>query len=450
MRDPASSNGNSTAPSESWSNGSPLSLGDLGAAERVRILSDISDAEAALLLHDWPFWARAKQLPPASAWRIWLILAGRGFGKTRTGAEWIRAGAENGRFKRMALIGATAADVRDVMVEGESGMLAIAPPWRRPLYEPSKRRLTWPSGAIATLLSADDPDQVRGHQFDAAWADEIAAWPRVEAWHNLMMSLRLGADPRCVATTTPRPLDWLRTLAEAPDTVLTQGHSEENRDNLAPGFLAAMRQAYGETRLGRQELGGEFLADVPGALWRRGQLDDLRIAPAALPELDRIVVAIDPAASHHGGSNETGIVVAGRAGADGYVLEDLSGRLSPAEWAGEALAAYRRHKADRIVAEINQGGDMVGQVLRSIDPAAPLSLVRASRGKRLRAEPVAALYEQRRVRHVGGLARLEDQMCSFTGAREGALSPDRLDALVWALTDLLLVRNRTRSDQFLI
>lgn len=418
--------------------------------ERTRILSEISDEEAALLLHDWPFWARGKQLPPPPPWRVWLILAGRGFGKTRTGAEWVRAGAEPGRLRRIAVVGATAGDVRDVMVEGESGLLSVAPPWSRPHYEPSKRRLTWPSGSIATLLSADDPDQVRGHQFDAAWADEIAAWPRPEAWDNLMMALRLGRAPQCVATTTPRPAAWLKWIMEAEDTALTRGRSTENRLNLAPGFLAAMEQAYGGTRLGRQELDGEFLEDIPGALWQRDRIETARLGASGAPEFERIVVAIDPAASHHAASNETGIVVAARAGDSGYVLEDLSGRRAPTDWAAVALDAFRRHRADRIVAEINQGGDMVEQILRSIDPSAPLRLVRASRGKHVRAEPVAALYEQGRVRHVGRFDRLEDQMCSFTGARDGAASPDRLDALVWALTDLLLSRNRTRSEQFLI
>lgn len=444
------SNAGSKAQNSSSQPGSRPSLGSLTALERTRILNEISDEEAAILLYDWLFWAREKQLPPAPPWRIWLILAGRGFGKTRTGAEWVRAGAESGELRRIAVIGATAGDVRDVMIEGESGLLAIAPPWRRPHYEPSKRRLTWPSGSIATLLSADDPDQVRGHQFDAAWADEIAAWPRPEAWDNLMMALRLGQAPQCVATTTPRPKAWLKRIVEAADTVLTRGRSMENRYNLAPGFLAAMEQTYGGTRLGRQELDGEFLADIPGALWQRDRIEQARMVPADAPGFERIVVAIDPAASHHAASNETGIVVAARAGETGYVLEDLSGRRAPADWAAVALDAFHRHRADRIVAEINQGGDMVEQVLRSIDPSAPLRLVRASRGKQLRAEPVAALYEQGRVRHLGRFDALEDQMCGFTGARESGSSPDRLDALVWALSELLLNRNRTRTEQFLI
>ena len=418
--------------------------------ERTTFLGGISDAEAALLLYDWPFWAREKQLPPDGDWRVWLILAGRGFGKTRTGAEWIRAALESGRCQRAAIMGATAGDVRDVMVEGESGILAIAPPWERPRYEPSKRRLTWKSGSVATLLSADDPDQVRGHQFDMAWADEIAAWPQPEAWHNLMMALRLGPRPQCIATTTPRPKDWLKRIAEAADTRLIQGRSTENRLNLAPGFLAAMENTYGGTRLGRQELDGEFLTDVPGALWRRDRLEADRLAPGERPALDRIVIAIDPAASHHAASNETGILVAGRAAETAFILEDLSGRLAPNDWAVRAIDAYHRHDADRIVAEVNQGGDMVEQVLRSVDPSVPLRLVRASRGKQTRAEPVAALYEQGRVRHVGRLDLLEDQMCSFTGASGGNGSPDRVDALVWALTELLLSRNRTQTGQFLI
>lgn len=450
MPDQTTLNATSREPKKNSPHDSRPSLRRMSPTEQNRFLSGISDAEAALLLYDWPFWARGKQLPPEGDWRVWLILAGRGFGKTRTGAEWIRMALESGRCQRAAVIGATAGDVRDVMVEGESGLLAVTPPWERPLYEPSKRRLTWPSGGVATLLSADDPDQVRGHQFDVAWADEIAAWPQPDTWHNLMMALRLGLRPQCIATTTPRAKDWLKRIAEAADTVLTQGRSMENQRNLAPGFLAAMEGAYGGTRLGRQELDGEFLNDVPGALWRRDRLEAIRTNTDTHPHLDRIVVAIDPAASHHAASNETGIIVAGRTAETAYVLEDVSGRYSPSEWASRAISAYHRHGADRIVAEINQGGDMVEQVLRGVDPLVPLRLVRASRGKQTRAEPVAALYEQNRVRHLGRFDLLEDQMCSFTGASSASASPDRVDALVWALTELLLSRNRTQSGQFLI
>lgn len=418
--------------------------------ERIAFLNGLDDAEAALLLYDWRFWARAAQLPPDGPWRVWLILAGRGFGKTRTGAEWIRAGVESGAAGRVCLMGETAADVRDVMIEGESGLLAVAPPWNRPHYEPSKRRLTWPNGAAAVALSAEDPDQVRGHQFDAAWADEVASWPRPEAWHNLMLALRLGAEPRCVATTTPRPRDWLKALMEAPDTRTTRGHSQENADNLAPGYLAAMIRAYGGTRLGRQELEGAFLTDTPGALWQRAQLDACRIAPDRAPALRRVVVAVDPAASHHDGSNETGIVVAGLdAEGNAYVIEDLSGSFGPAEWATRVADAYGRHAADRVVAEVNQGGEMVAQVLRAAAPGLPIRQVRASRGKYARAEPVAALYERGRVRHAGGFPVLEDQMCAYTGGHGGGTSPDRLDALVWALTDLMLGPGRVESREFL-
>lgn len=418
--------------------------------ERRAFLDGLTPHEAALLLYDWELWARAKQLPPSGGWRTWLILAGRGFGKTRTGAEWVRAGVEAGRFRRIALVGETTADARDVMVEGDSGILAVSPPWNRPRYEPSKRRLTWPGGAVAQTFSADDPEQLRGPQFDAAWADEIAKWRYAAAWDNLMLGLRLGTDPRCVATTTPRPRAWLTRIIDDPATVLTSGGTAENAANLAPAFLERILATYGGTRLARQEIDGEMLLDTPGALWRRADLDRLRLPPAEIPALTRVVVAIDPAVSTGTGSDETGIIVAGLDGAgQAIVLRDLSGRLGPDAWARRAIAAYHRHQADSLVAEVNQGGDLVTQTLRTVDPTVPVRAVRASRGKRTRAEPVAALYEQGRVRHVGPLAELEDQMCGFTGA-PGESSPDRLDALVWALTDLMLGHRPARSEEFLL
>ena len=424
-------------------------------ARRRRFLDSLPADEAALLLHDWSLWARAKQRPPAGDWRVWLILAGRGFGKTRSGAEWVRAGVEAGRFKRLALVGETAADVRDVMVEGESGVLACSPPWARPRYIPSRRRLSWPNGAVATCFSADDPEQLRGPQFDAAWADEIAKWRYPAAWHNLQLATRLGAAPRLVATTTPRPRAWLIQVMGQPGTVVTRGRAAENADNLAPGFLDHLEARYGGTRLARQELDGELLVDLPGALWTREMVAEARAAAPPGP-LTRIVVAVDPAVTGGPAAAETGIVVAGRdGGGTAHVLADLSGRMSPDQWARRAVNAYREWAADRIVAEVNQGGDLVGELLRTVDPAVPLSLVRASRGKRVRAEPVAALYEQGRVRHHGHLEALEDQMCRFTGALgEGggdrlAGSPDRLDALVWALTDLLLGRPPGASREML-
>jgi phage terminase large subunit-like protein len=273
---------------------------------RKKFLESLTSREAAIRLHDWSIWARDKQLPPDGAWRIWLILAGRGFGKTRTGAEWIRAGIERGAFRRVALVGETSADVRDVMVEGDSGILKISPPWNRPRYEPSKRRLTWPNGAVAQTYSADDPEQLRGPQFDAAWADEIAKWRYVASWDNLMLGLRLGEDPRCVATTTPRPRAWLARLIEDPGTVVTKGATSENAANLAPAFLEQIMRTYRGTRLARQEIDGEMLTDTPGALWRRADIDRGRLALADIPPLTRIVVAIDPAVSTGAGSDETG------------------------------------------------------------------------------------------------------------------------------------------------
>jgi len=426
----------------------------LSPASRKRILNELSDREAAALLFDWEFWARPKQLPPDGGWRVWLILAGRGFGKTRTGAEWVRSLAEAGRARRIALVAETAADARDVMIEGESGLLACCPPWARPRYEPSKRRVTWPNGAVATSFSADDPDQLRGPQFDAAWVDEVAKWRYEAAWDNLMLGLRLGADPRCVATTTPKPRAWLTRLIADPGTVVTRGGTRENAANLAPAFLDQILARYAGTRLGRQEIDGELLTEIPGALWTRALIEAARDDPQPPAELARIVVAVDPAVTSGTDSDETGIVVAGVdvGGGDGgrfRVLEDLSGRLSPDLWARRVVDAFRRHRADAVVCEVNQGGDLVAATLRTVDPALPVRAVRATRGKRLRAEPVAALYEQGRVRHHGAFPALEDQMAGFTGA-PGDASPDRLDALVWALTDLAFDRPPVRSREFLV
>jgi len=386
--------------------------------------------------YDWRKIARPEQLAPAGSWRVWLLLAGRGFGKSRTGAEWIREQAESGRAKRIALVAATASDVRDVIVEGESGILAISPPTSRPLYEPSKRRLTWPNGAIATTYSADEPDRLRGPQHDAAWCDELAAWRYPDAWDQLMFGLRLGTDPRVVVTTTPRPTALVRQLVLSASTHVTRGSTYANRANLAPAFFEQIVKRYEGTRLGRQELEAEILDDAPGALWKRPMIEEARIVNA--PDLVRVVVAVDPAVSARAASDETGIVVAGvdRAG-HGYVLEDLSGRYSPAEWAALVVDAYARHRADRIVAEANQGGALVEANIRTADANASVELVHATRGKAIRAEPVAALYEQRRVHHVGVLAALEDQLTGWdpTTAEQ---SPDRLDALVWAVTSLLV------------
>ena len=386
------------------------------------------------MLYDWPFWARPNQLPPQGDWRVWLLLAGRGFGKSRTGAEWVREQVESGRSRRIALVAPTAADVRDVMIEGESGLLAICPPWNMPVYESSKRRLTWPNGAIATTYSAEEPDRLRGPQHDAAWCDEVAAWRYPETWDMLMFGLRLGVDPRCVVTTTPKPIPIVRNLLKSPTTAITRGSTYENRANLAEAFFEQIVAQYEGTRLGRQELYAEVLDDVEGALWTRALIDQHRVKVA--PELKRIVVAIDPAITASDDSDETGIVVAGL-GVDnhGYALDDLSLRASPDGWARRAVAAYHARKADRIVAEVNQGGDMVEYTIRTVDPRASIKKVHAARGKQTRAEPIVALYEQGRIHHVGVLPQLEEQMCNWV---PGMDSPDRMDAAVWAFTELML------------
>lgn len=419
-------------------------LASLPEVLRDELISALTPAQAGALLHDWSFWARPSQLPPDGDWRVWLLLAGRGFGKTRTGAELMRARAIARTARRLALVAPTAGDARDVMVEGESGILAISPPWERPRYEPSKRRLTWPNGATATLFSADEPERLRGPQHDTAWCDELASWRYPEAWDMLMFGLRLGTDPRVVVTTTPRPTTLLRELIIDPSVVVTRGTTYDNRSNLAPSFLGQVVRKYQGTRLGRQELDAELLEDAAGALWTRGIIEGTRARAA--PPLIRVVVAIDPAVTATDEADETGIIVAGR---DSYghawVLADTSGRYQPIEWARTAISAYRAHRADRIVAEVNNGGDMVEATLRMIEPNVPFTAVRASRGKITRAEPIAALYEQGRVHHLGAFPKLEDQMCAFVADTRGSLkisstssSPDRVDALVWALTDLLV------------
>jgi predicted phage terminase large subunit-like protein len=409
---------------------------------RNRLIRSLRNEDAGQIRFDWREWARDAQKPPPGDWRVWLLLAGRGFGKTRTGAEMVRSLVGQHRARHVALVGPTVADVRDVMVEGESGLLAIAAPWDRPDYEPSKRRLTWENGAIATAYSADEPERLRGPQHDFAWCDELAAWRYPEAWDMLMFGLRLGDNPRAVVTTTPRPSKLIKALVADPKVAVTRGTTYENWKYLAPAFLDQIVRRYEGTRLGRQELDAEILEDVPGALWNRAEIEVARVS--VLPELTRVVVAIDPAAGSGEHADETGIILAGKdADGFGYVLADLSGHYTPPEWARAAIAAYRTHGADRIVAEVNNGGDMVEATLRVVDASVPFTAVHASRGKVTRAEPVAALYEQGRVRHLGAFPVLEDQMCAFAHDFDRAAagySPDRVDALVWAFTELLISR----------
>lgn len=400
-------------------------------------MASLSAEQAEQLLYHWPFWARPNQLPPTDdKWTVWLLLAGRGFGKTRVGAEWAIETARVCAGARFALVARTAADTRDTVVEGESGILARSPPWFRPKYEPSKRRLTWPNGSRATLFSADEPDLLRGPQHHFAWCDELAAWRYPEAWDQLMFGLRLGDRPRAVVTTTPRPVKIIRDLLKDPTTRPVRGSTRENFANLPAARITQLELKYAGTTLGRQELDAELLDEMPGALWKRTMFDAEGFRHANTPKLIRIVVAVDPATTAKEDSDETGIVVCA-AGEKGqfYVLDDLSCRARPDQWARRAVEAYHKWKADRILAETNQGGDMVEAVIRTVDKNAAFMGVHAAKGKRARAEPIAALYEQGRVHHVGLFHDLEDQLCNYVPGVD-AESPDRLDALVWGMTDL--------------
>ena len=395
--------------------------------------------------YNWAKNARDNQRLPTGDWRTWLILAGRGYGKTRTGAETVRAWATQGGYRHIALIGQTESEVRRVMVEGQSGLLAVHPEEERPVYESTKGRLRWRNGAVASLYTAHQPEKLRGPQFDGVWIDEFAKFRAPEKlWEQLQFSLRLGPQPRVVITTTPRPVpllqQWMHQLPA--DFVLTRGNTFENAAHLSPSFIEQMEIHYKDTRLGQQELWGEMLSATEGALWKHAYFDDRRWT--TLPPLTRIVIALDPAVTASETSDETGIIVAGL-GADShaYILEDLSGRFSPAAWAQIAVEAYHRWKADRIVAETNKGGDLVEKIIRNVDPTVSYQGVHASRGKITRAEPVAALYEQGKIFHAHrGLEQLETQLCTYTG-QTSTKSPDRLDALVWALTALMV--NRTAS-----
>ncbi len=408
-------------------------------------LASLSELNIARLRAFWPAFARREQMPPPARWRVWAFIGGRGAGKTKAGAEWVH-GIVHGRDDcgpqagRIALVGETMDQVREVMVEGVSGLKVAGFPPERPRFEPSRRRLVWPNGAVAHGFSSEDPEALRGPQFDAAWADEVGKWVQAEAvWDMLSFSLRLGARPRVMVSTTPRATPLMRRLLADPATVVTRSATAANAANLAPGTVRALVARYGGTRLGRQELDGELIDDREGALFSRAEIEQGRVAAA--PVLKRIVVAVDPPASHRKGADACGIVAAGIDG-EGivFVLADQSTQgLKPHEWAGRAAALYRRLAADALVVEVNQGGDMVAAVIGEVAPDVPVTPVRAARSKHLRAEPVAALYAQGRVRHAGTFPALEDELADFgpDGLSNGA-SPDRLDALVWAVTHLAL------------
>lgn len=418
-------------------------LAHLSAPMR-RALLGACDIDIEALRYHWRFWARPQQLPPQGDWSLWLLMAGRGFGKTRTGAEWVRALAEAHADARIALVGATLADARAVMVEGESGLLNICAQDQRPLYQRSDAMLLWPNGARAYLYSATAGGALRGPQHHWAWGDEVVKWPSAQdVLSNLRMGLRLGTRPQLLLTTTPRPLPWLKALMQSPTVVVSRGRTQDNAAHLPAAFIADMQASYGGTRLGRQELDGEWVEDVEGALWSRALIEAVRVAHAPAT-LVRVVIAVDPpAGSDKGTGDQCGIVVVARC-AQGlaYVLADHSLQpLHPEHWARVVADAYQQHEADQIIAEANNGGQMVEAVLRAADRKLPITLVRASRGKIARAEPVAGLYHAGRVRHVGAFPALEDEMCALVSGApyEGPRrSPDRADALVWGLTALML------------
>lgn len=422
-----------------------------GQDARDEFLKSLSEGELLALPYLFEFWALDHQLPPEGTWRAWVVMGGRGAGKTRAGAEWVRAQVEGarpldeGRCRTLALVGETIEQVREVMIFGESGIMACSPPDRRPEWQPSRKRLVWPNGAVAQVFSAHDPEGLRGPQFDGAWVDELGKWKKARAtWDMLQFALRLGEQPQVCVTTTPRNVGVLKELLEAPTTVVTQAPTEANRAFLAESFLDEVRTRYAGTRLGRQELEGVLLDAAEGALWTTRSLEACRVEAA--PDLDRIVVAVDPPVTGGESADECGIVVAGACTQGpvrdwrAYVLADASvGAATPAGWANAAIRAMEQHGADRLVAEVNQGGDLVAEVIRQVDAMVPIRTVHASRGKAARAEPVAALYEQGRVQHLRDLGALEDQMCAMTArGYEGRGSPDRVDALVWALHELMI------------
>ena len=426
-------------------------LASQDAQVQTDFLNELGMAELMALPFLFEFWAHDHQLPPKGDWRSWVCLGGRGAGKTRAGAEWVRAQVEGakpldqGRCKNVALVAQTLEQAREVMVFGESGLLAVSPPDRRPDWIESRRMLVWPNGAWARVFSAHDPERLRGPQFDAAWCDEFAKWPDGgAALDNLQFALRLGDSPQMCVTTTPKNVPHLRDLLGQETTAVTHAATEANAAYLAAPFLDEVRRKYAGTRIGRQELDGQLLTDIDGALWTVDMMDAGRAAHA--PVLDRIVVAVDPPVSEGETADACGIIVAGAVTQGppqdwrAYVLADMTVEgASPTAWARAALAAFHKFEADRLVAEVNQGGALVETVLRQIDPGVPYKAVRASRGKSARAEPVAALYEQGRIHHLAGLDALEDQMGQMTRAGfDGRGSPDRVDALVWALTDLMI------------
>lgn len=409
---------------------------------RDNYLKSLSYEDLLQLKYTWEFWAREEQITPKGDWTFWLVNAGRGFGKTRTGAEWVKKQVMKG-FKRFGLIGPTASSTRDIMIEGDSGILAVSSPEFKPIYWPTKRKILWPNGAIAYTFSAEEPDRLRGPEFEKIWADELAIWRFPEAWDMAKLALRLGSNPQAIITTTPKPKRVIKELINDTDCVVTGGSTYDNIQNLAASFYKTIVDKYEGTTLGQQEIYATLLEELPDALWQRKMIADSRVGEIDLNKLIRIVIGVDPAGTDKESSGETGIMVCGiDSNYEGYVIRDLSCRKRPEGWATIAIDAYHEYQADRIVAERNFGGDMVESVIRNVDKNVSLRLVHASKGKRARGEPVSALYEQGRIHHVGVFKDLEDQQCNFTP--DTKIKLDRMDAMVWCFTDLILSR-RERS-----
>lgn len=421
-------------------------LASLSEQERQEWLAKLSTEQRAKLRYNWEFWARPAQLEPEGDWRTWLALAGRGFGKTEIGAQWIRKRVNEGA-KMIALVAETQKDLEEVMIPR---LLKVTPEHEAPDVRYKPVRLRWPGGAVAYGYNGTEPDQLRGPEFDTAWVDELAKYSKArETWDMLQFTMRQGT-PRVLVTTTPRPIPIIKDIMTKKGTVITRGKTMDNADNLATEFIEDITSKYAGTRLGRQELDGEIVDDVPGALWTRDMLDRNRLTEA--PEMARVVIGVDPSGTD-GEDDEgdaVGIVAAGR-GVDGrgYLLGDYTCKLSPDAWARRAVTAYHKNEADRIVAERNFGGAMVKAVIKTADASVPYKEVIASRGKVARAEPVAALFEQGRVSIVGSLAELEDEMVLMTShGFVGEGSPNRVDAAVWALTEVMLGHQApVKSDQ---
>ncbi len=421
------------------------SLASGSASQEKKILDNCTDRDIEGFLYDWKFWARPKQIAPPGDWGIWLLKAGRGFGKTFSGAGWLHSRAMDQPGRWCAMVARIPRDARDYMIEGPGGILRNTHPSQRPVYTPSKSRLTWPNGSYATIYSDADPDAIRGFSGDTAWLDEFAKYRNPQqTWDNLSFGMREASNdrPRRCITSTPRPIKILKTIQERKDCVTVIGSSYENRSNLDPTWFDELREQYEGTRLGRQEIWAETLEDVEGALWTLHLIDEHRVKDVP-EELVRVVVAIDPAVTATKDSNETGIIVCGiGVSGDGYVLEDCSGRHTPRQWAVKAVAAYERWNADRIIGEANNGGDMIEYTIRTVDQNVSYKKVHASRGKQTRAEPVAALDEKGKIHHVGAFPELEDQLCNWV---PGEASPDRLDARVWGFTELMVHRRIARQ-----